>query len=251
MKNLFCLSKTKLNNIEKKPFSGMAFDGEYFYTCFHKSSNIYMFNLEGDFIKSCNTERPYTSLCYDTVEKCFWAVSEENNEILYKLNLEFIIIEEIKILTEYLESINSISYNHNDDNLIITTYEGVYIVKKSGEIFYKYRNNKKNVTLTAGIILDEILRCNIYDPSSINMINIINIIYPMYNNEDIWCLPNGFMANSICTAYDDSGNIFLFILATKEFKESYILKYECLVENNVKSNEVEEEPMICIQEIDG
>lgn len=232
MKKLILSSKIKINCNKDKPFSGMAFDGEYFYMCYYQLPYIYIFNLNGDFIQYYGTEIPYTSICYDGKEGCFWAIPSLTNNIIYKLSLNFMIIDEIKVRYASSETLNTISFNFNDDTLILTTYKGLYIIKKNGQRVCKYEEGKKRLILTSAVVLRDILCCNIYEASALNIINRIEVIFTHRNKEDIWCIPKGLMVNSICTAYGKNDYVVLFILATKECKESYILKYDTITKAN-------------------
>jgi len=131
-KNCPCYTLPTVDNI---PYIAIAFDGCFYYLTMPKDKNIYKFDcnfsLKGEFKGS----KYFNGLCYDSLEKCFWATETARHNKLYKLNLK---LQEIDCITfntakcDYKQMLG-ISFDCAKDLLIVAFKDAIFEVSKTGE----------------------------------------------------------------------------------------------------------------------
>lgn len=72
-----------------KQYKGIASDGIYFYCTVPQYKEIHRYDQNFEAYEIYPICRPYSSICYDKCENCFWAVSPENASNVYQLDCEF------------------------------------------------------------------------------------------------------------------------------------------------------------------
>ncbi|MEG1497172.1 MAG: hypothetical protein RR385_07315 [Clostridiales bacterium] len=115
-------------------YKGMAFDGCYFYLTCPEQCKIVKYNKCFCEENARSTEKPYTSICYDPKENCFWAVANNNSCKLFKLDLCF---QEIDFLTlspreNSGAQITGVTYDYCNDLLMVAFLHCIVTVDKCG-----------------------------------------------------------------------------------------------------------------------
>jgi len=124
-------------------FRGIAFDGCFFYLTAPLECAVYKFTLEFIDAGSVTVGRPFTAICYDTTDKCFWAAEDKCNDVIYKLDrcLKEIGQQSVKSDKKFYGPIQGISYDCKQ-NVLLTAYQDyiVEISKQSGRAHILRRN---------------------------------------------------------------------------------------------------------------
>lgn len=222
MLNLILIDKKPLENPESQPYFRMAFDGMFFYCCMAKKSKIYKLNCEGVLVSCIDTECAYALICYDCKETCFWAIASERRNIIYKLNDCLCQIGSIwlpRISTLYRD----ISYSPLNDMLLLSGGNMVVKVSKSGVARLCYCGQRGIRFVSAVQMFEKMfINCNFQN----NGPGIMGILYPNSCFDYITCMPRGYSLNSMCMVNGRGNNDYLFILATQNYKTSYLMKYQ-------------------------
>lgn len=126
--SLFSLSTTGC-----QPYLGMAFDGCRFYLTQPQHCRIQTFNTYFQRQETILTCRPYTCLCYDRAEHCFWASGEQPDSI-FKLNCHFVEVAclHIKNSASKCSPIVGLSYNCDNNTLLIAFTDSLLKITKDG-----------------------------------------------------------------------------------------------------------------------
>ncbi|MEG0108825.1 MAG: hypothetical protein RR705_08245, partial [Lachnospiraceae bacterium] len=111
-------------------YNGMVFDGYQYYLIPKGKKNIVKTDSCFKNMESIPTRRIYTTICYDSKEKCFWAASKESTNELFKLSDTFQEIGRIK-LAPFPGMISGISYCCWDDSLLVSTKNKIFRTNKS------------------------------------------------------------------------------------------------------------------------
>lgn len=118
-----------------KEYTGMAFDGNYFFLTVPSELKICKFSL--DFILCCliDTCRPYTSISYDNKENCFWAWNEDSAETLFKLDREMKEISRVGLCPQdgSCPRITAVSYHRQTNTFLAAFTNTVAEFKKNGQ----------------------------------------------------------------------------------------------------------------------
>lgn len=115
-------------------YKEMAFDGCFFYLSMPKSYMIQKFNKDftpADCVKTC---RPYSSICFDSGENCFWASVNNINNQIFKLDHCLNEIDYIRInrCEKTSSKIMGLSYNCENNTLFIAFSHFIAEVSKDG-----------------------------------------------------------------------------------------------------------------------
>ena len=118
-----------------KEYTGMAFDGNYFFLTVPSELKICKFSL--DFILCCliDTCRPYTSISYDNKENCFWAWNEDSAKTLFKLDREMKEISRVGLCPQdgSCPRITAVSYHRQTNTFLAAFTNTVAEFKKNGQ----------------------------------------------------------------------------------------------------------------------
>ncbi len=132
-----------------KHYEGMAFDGEFFYLTLPAESKICKFSRDFIFLHCFEVNRPYSVLCYDSMEQCFWGSVNQLSNTLFRLDCELEEREEIQICK--CCSVNScicgLSCNC-ENNTLTAAYENcVAELTKEGEVVQVLERSEKDINL--------------------------------------------------------------------------------------------------------
>ncbi|MEG1806233.1 MAG: hypothetical protein RR327_07570, partial [Clostridia bacterium] len=78
-------------------FKGIAFDGCHFFLTCPTTCEIIKFDKCFNEVSCCKTTRPYSCICYDYIEHCFWASSDRIANMLFKLSCSLIEIDSVSL----------------------------------------------------------------------------------------------------------------------------------------------------------
>ncbi|WP_242860592.1 hypothetical protein [Clostridium sp. KNHs205] len=114
-------------------YKGMAFEGCFFYLTMPKSCTIQKLNKDFTPVGCVKVCRPYSTICYDSTENCFWA-SVNNSSQIFKLDhcLNEIDYIQINLCEEECSKIVGLSYNCENDTLLIVFSSFIAEVSKDG-----------------------------------------------------------------------------------------------------------------------
>lgn len=213
--------KYPLNTNFLKNITSLTFDGKNFYTCHKDKPIVYKlctcFNLSGSFLlDSC-----YKSISYDCKDDIFWAIGYEKDMFIYKLDRSFDLIESIPLNNLFSKNFLSIYYDVYTDHIILYTNEVIITFSKDIEVI-NIQKNPREIQSCYGCSLNNRKVVN-YNKSKVSLIN-------MYNNDnefiDAQYIPENFISNGICPAYEYSDLPCLFLLVTNNYGETFVLKYK-------------------------
>jgi hypothetical protein len=119
-----------------KKYKGTAFDGQFLYLTIPQEKNIHKFNRDFTLTGCYEVNRPYSAICYDNTENCFWASDEKLNNMIYKLNNNLEEIDRIKICKceKPSSEIVGLSYNCKTNTIFIASMDFVAELSKSGQV---------------------------------------------------------------------------------------------------------------------
>lgn len=206
-------------------YSGMAFDGQFFFLTLPQKKQVYQFSREFVPESHYETSRPYTAICYDQSENCFWAAEDRKNDVLYKLNscFEEIGYIEIRGCNKTCCDIAGLSYHCETDRILVAFADFIAELSKKGQIvrgIQKIHTGCYTAVLSVPSYLITVQRRE--EISNINLFS---------------C--NGYLIKSFCVAGNDrieaielgfcpkcaEDSVELIILAHKPGTESCLFQY--------------------------
>lgn len=157
-------------------FSGIAFNGCFFYLTAPQESSIYKFERDFRIVDSIKINRPYDCICYDHVKDCFWVAEKKHDDMIFELDCNMKEIGQLRIktyqkpcspiidlsfdcekdaiLAAYKDHIASVSKGSGRANRIRETREGFYTAVLSIAPYYAVvRQDEKGQAF-------QILTCN-------------------------------------------------------------------------------------------
>lgn len=133
MELLQVLCKTALPSPCNPPYRGIAFDGCCFYLTCPDLCQIVKCDSCFCEVEYFETLKPYTCICYDLKENCFWASSNKHCNTVFKLNHCFHEIDCITIHPKACDAlITGISYDCTKDCLLVAVANCILCVNTSG-----------------------------------------------------------------------------------------------------------------------
>ncbi|WP_312515530.1 hypothetical protein [Anaerospora sp.] len=117
-----------------RKYTGIAFDGCFFYLTSPQSCLIDKLDACFESVETIETCRGYTSICYDERERCFWAVSAEEAGKIFKLDRCFCEVGCIYIedLPDNCSNVVSIAYDCKRDILVVAFPKMIIEITKKG-----------------------------------------------------------------------------------------------------------------------
>lgn len=119
-----------------KLYKGIACDGCFFYFTMPKSCRIYKFSMDFLDKEIIEVNRPFSCICYDNSENCFWTSAEKINTLIFKLDCNMNEIDYIQFNS--CKRINSrivgLSYNCEKNSLLIAFSESIAEISMEGGI---------------------------------------------------------------------------------------------------------------------
>lgn len=111
-------------------YKGMAFDGCYFYFTCPELCEIVKYTENLCEVECIKVIRPYTCICYDSCNNCFWATTDCANNKLYKLDECFMEVDAITL--ESMEHpcgvITGVSYDCQQNRLVVSFVDYIVLV---------------------------------------------------------------------------------------------------------------------------
>lgn len=122
MELLQVVCKTSIPKQSASNYKGIAFDGYYFYLTCPDLCKIIKYDTSFCEVECFNTMRPYTCICYDAKENCFWVSNNKCYDKIFKLNAYLYEINCISIRTYQCRGgiVTGISYNCNENSLLVS-----------------------------------------------------------------------------------------------------------------------------------
>ena len=129
------------------PYNSVAFDGCHYYLTAKCKKKIYRMNECFQSMESFSTCRIYTSICYDSCEKWFWAISGESDSKLFKLNCSFKEIDQICI-NQNRGAFTGIDYMSKGDAILLSTSDKILKIEKSVPLSITVIKECANICIT-------------------------------------------------------------------------------------------------------
>ncbi len=122
----------KLTQINQFYYNSVTFDGCYYYFTMVCKLLIVQIDTNFNIIKVFDTYKKYDKIIYDPVLECFWATRSKGCRFIYKLDSNFIEIDNICV-RNYKGSgaITGLSYDCFNDKLIVSFPQAIVSVAKS------------------------------------------------------------------------------------------------------------------------
>ncbi|MGB8452213.1 MAG: hypothetical protein WCD89_07755 [Anaerocolumna sp.] len=116
-------------------YKGIAFDGCFFYLTMPKNCRIYKFDPDFRQEGIIETNKPYSCICYDNTENCFWASADKINTMIFKLdcNMKEIDLLQLGTFSIFCSNIKSLSYNCKNNSLFVAYKDFIAEILKDGE----------------------------------------------------------------------------------------------------------------------
>lgn len=246
-----------LENKEHLNYVSMAYDEKYFYISTKNLCSIFKIDLSGHIVDVIKAQDVYKSICFDSVEGCFWAIKNNYSQYIFKLNKEFNEIDSIVFRETPYDCIYNIAYKTSDETLLLSGPNFIYNLSKKGEILLKHESHNNNLILSAGEVGKSLIKCT---NCTLSSLIVINMGYQNYGGgvENLNCLPNGYKPISIFPSCYSADNNEFFIGTIKNKQFTYLLKYELVniynqaidSKKDIKSSEYyKDDEFICINDI--
>ncbi len=203
-------------------YSGITTDYNYIYIVSNKENVIGVYDFNLSCIKYITISNSYNDICYDNIEKCFWAVS--NNSKIYKLDFRtFCEIDSIVI--SGCSKLSNIAFDNKNNTFIVSLNNvKIAIYNKNGQLISEkslghseYIYGLTNIC-DINLISSSLLSSNTY---------LIKILDDKLIDENISCLPKNYITKSLCSFVCNDEN-YIFVLAQKQYKYMYIIKYKLI-----------------------
>lgn len=124
-----------LPTLDNNPYRSIAFDGCFYYLTIPRDTSIYKFDSNFSPKGEIEGSRSYSGLCYDSLEKCFWATEVTRHNMIFKLNRK---MQEIDCITfensrcDHRQMLG-ISFDCAKDVLVVALKDAIYEVSKTGD----------------------------------------------------------------------------------------------------------------------
>jgi len=172
-------------------FSGITFDGCFFYLTMPQECNIYKFDQNFNQIDYFNTNRSYVGICFDHTENCFWASEDKAYSNIYKLNHKFKEIDQLKVKKNF-SPMKGLSYNCENNSLITACNDRIIEVSKDGDCICTLKDFSSG--LYESVLSISPYHAVIWQDKSKQEIRFYNAKGYMIKN---FCLPSGYNIEDI------------------------------------------------------
>lgn len=119
---------------EVQPMRGLAYDGEHLYSCIPSDFSIIILDSKGGTVGRHKTRRPFSSICYDSTRRCFWAVCKESPIYVYKLDGALQEFGRIRLNSHIYEGQTAIACDGQRGGLLGIAENTLLGISESGEI---------------------------------------------------------------------------------------------------------------------
>lgn len=153
--------KLSFTNIENLTFNGL----HYIFLSSH-SPKVILLDRNFKLFKAILLHQSYSNICFDNLQKCYWAISNNDASIIYKLNSDFSEVNKISIRGVKDFNATGLSFDHYNSCLWISFTNCIGYIKK-GTTNIQYLSNKyltmSNIAILAlphCILISYIRNCN-------------------------------------------------------------------------------------------
>lgn len=243
MNHLTFISETPLAGTSCNKCKSLAFDGKYFYASAPISLKIFIYNKNFKFVDCVKTNKGYDSICYDNINKCFWASSNKFYSRVFKLNMNLIEVDNLP-LPLCSSVVCDVSYNCSENTLLVAYTDRILEVSIVNSCNYVVRQQKSSLFYLSILSISPFYM-------SAYLKNCLQYIGLYTNNNtqlSITNTANQYTVDSMVFVPDNTST-YIYILCTKNGCYPYILKYmlslndiySCnynLIEQNVFTDEI-------------
>lgn len=230
MNPLTFISETPLPGTNNNKCKSLAFDGKYFYAAVPASCKIFIYNINLRLVDCIKTNKGYDSLCYDNINKCFWASSNNFYSRVFKLNMELVEIDSLP-LPLCSSVVCDISYNCSENTLLVAYTDRVLEVSIVSSCNYVVRQRRSNLFYLSVLSISPFYM-SAYLKNCLQSIG----LYTNNNTElSIIHTPNEYTVDSMVFV-PKSDVTYVYILCTKNGCYPYILKYSLSLNNIYSCN---------------
>lgn len=224
MEALQVIHEKSIPNAYGSTYDGIAFDGCYFYLTCSNQYEIIKYDKNLCKIECFKTCKPYTCLCYDYTNQCFWAATTQYCHKLFKLDSCFREIDCINI--HPCEScgthIIGVSYDCSKNCLLVSFANCIICIDVADCNYYKLLQHSCNLYNTAVLSISP-------NYAVIQMNDSEQFITFYDENAHIKCsipIPKGCIAQSIIfNPCSHSKELHFYLLTTKNDCYSYLIEW--------------------------
>lgn len=137
MLNILC--ETSLTAECPIPGRGLASDGCWLYLTKFREYAVEKLTPAGELLKCYPTHRPYSCLCYDPKDRCFWASCEQCPYTLFKLNSFFQEIDHLYLHFCKTGQVTGIALQRCSNRLLVSLSFGLALIDKTGRMLMEQR----------------------------------------------------------------------------------------------------------------
>lgn len=114
--------------------AGLAFDGRYLYSSAPAEKMIYKLDENGSILQKFHTTRSFVGLCYDGVNRCFWAITRESPLYVFRLTQRFDEFDRLRITGPVAAQPRAIDIDLKQGCLLVAAGEHLLHLSLSGEV---------------------------------------------------------------------------------------------------------------------
>lgn len=188
-------------------------------------ASVILLNQQVNTLKTIKLKRKYSSICFDYLRECYWAIANNNASIIYQLDLCFNEINQkfIKNIKKY--DATGISYNYCDKKIWISFSNSIgYVNDKESTVIF-IENRRKTMINTAILSLPN---CTLVSYSE-NYMQLIEVNLNNSYRDLMECIPNGYSINDMCLIACTQNKVEDFYT----YKICLLLSENCSKENHI------------------
>lgn len=219
MNPLTFISETPLAGTNCNKCKSLAFDGKYFYASSPMSYKIFIYNKNFKLVDCLKTNKGYDSICYDNINKCFWASCNKFYSRVFKLNMDLVEIDSLP-LPLCSSVVCDLSCNCSENTLLVAYTDAVIEISIVNSCNYVMRQQKSNLFYLSVLSISPFYM-------SAYLKNCLQYIGLYTNNNTELSLintANQYTVDSMVFVPDAIAS-YVYILCTKNGCYPYILKY--------------------------
>lgn len=114
--------------------TGLAFDGRYLYSSAPAEKTVYRLDENGAVIQKFQTERSYVGLCYDGINRCFWAITRESPLYIFRVTPQFEEFDRVRITGCVTDQLRALDIDTGRGSLLVLAGEEILTLSLSGEV---------------------------------------------------------------------------------------------------------------------
>ncbi len=205
-------------------YNAVTSDGKYIFIVSATDKMLSVYDFGFNFIKYIPLINSYVDICYDYVDKCFWAVANTNK--VYKLDYDsFCEIDCVNMNLSINYKIVNIEFDGRCNGFVIVVSDVAMVrCNKQGKITEEYYLDKKESVKGLAMIGEEILAVSFYPDVHLSLIKVFD---SDYSAEHVSCLQKNYSCKSMFTYHCKSENYF-FVLGKKHNQYGYVIRYKLI-----------------------